>query len=149
MTRKFVKILDYQFGIGSGNKINVNGLNTIFIKNKNEIDFKDLITQEKLGTFKASTGQIELTITGLRRLIQSPSTFNLNYLVFDGDEIQGNTLFRKGILEYSKDLIPKSQVVIFNKERKNIIGSGELVVGSNFLKNSEAVLWCISAEVRE
>ncbi|MEE9376979.1 MAG: DUF5591 domain-containing protein [Candidatus Lokiarchaeia archaeon] len=136
-SRKFVKILDYQFGIGSGNKINSNGLKPVHVKAYNQIGLRDLKTQEKLGVFKFSTGQIKLTITGLRRLIQSPSTINSHYIVFDGDEIQGNTLFRKGVLEYSSDLIPNGQVIIVNKERKKIIGSGELIVGSNFLKNSK------------
>ena len=136
-SRKFVKILDYQFGIGSGNKINSNGLKPVHVKANNQIGLRDLKTQEKLGVFKFSTGQIKLTITGLRRLIQSPLTINSHYIVFDGDEIQGNTLFRKGVLEYSLDLIPNSQVIIVNKGRKKIMGSGELIVGSNFLKNSK------------
>ena len=90
-----------------------------------------------MGVFKFSTGQIKLSLIGLRRLIQSPNTINSHFIVFDGDEIQGNTLFRKGVLEYSKDLIPNGQVIIVNKGRKEIIGSGELIVGSNFLKNSK------------
>jgi len=135
--RKFAKILDYQFGIGSGNKIMSNGLKTVHVRVNNQIDLIDLKTQEKLGFFKFSTGQIKLTIKGFRKLILSLHSINSHYIVFDGDKIQGNTLFRRGVLEFSSDLSPNSQVIIVNKERKRIIGSGELIVSSNFLKNSK------------
>ena len=136
--RKFVKILDYQFGIGSGTKVIPNGLKPIRVRSNDQIDLKDLETQEKLGVFKYSTGQIELTLPGLKRLIQTPHSINSHYIVFNGEEIHGNTLFRKGVLDYSLDLIPNSQVVIVDKEKKKIIGSGELIVGSNFIKNSKS-----------
>ncbi|MFW9987039.1 MAG: DUF5591 domain-containing protein [Candidatus Odinarchaeota archaeon] len=136
-SRKIVKVLDYQFGIGSGNKINSNGLKLDKLKVNNQRDIRDLKTHEKLGVFNFSTGQIKLSIIGLKKLVQSPQTINSHYIIFDGEEIQGNTLFRKGVLEYSQDLIPNSQVIIFNKEKKEIIGSGDLIVSSNFIKNSK------------
>ncbi|TKJ22632.1 MAG: hypothetical protein CEE43_05230, partial [Promethearchaeota archaeon Loki_b32] len=136
--RKFVKILDYQFGIGSGTKVIPNGLKPIRVRGNDQIDLKDLETQEKLGVFKYSTGQIVLTLPGLKRLIQTPNSINSNYIVFNGEEIRGNTLFRKGVLDYSLDLIPNSQVVIVDEAKKKIIGSGELIVGSNFIKNSKS-----------
>ncbi len=137
-TRKFIKILDYQFGQGVGINIISNGLKPIRSRSTNQIDLMDLKTQEKLGVFKKSTGQIELTILGLERLVHSHHSINTNYIVFDGEEIQGNTLFRTGILDYSLDLIPSNQVVILEKGKKKVIGCGELIVGSNFLKNSKS-----------
>ncbi|MFX1327282.1 MAG: DUF5591 domain-containing protein [Promethearchaeota archaeon] len=136
--RKFIKILDYQFGIGTGNKIITNGLKPIRIRFKDQIDLKDLKTQEKLGIFKFSTGQIELTLNGLRRLIEIPSSITSNYVSFNGEQIRGNTLFRTGVIDYSLDLIPDNQVLIVDKKKKNIIGSGKLIIGSNFLKNSKS-----------
>ena len=137
-TRKFVKILDYQFGVGSGIKIISNGLKPIRVRSNNQIYLNDLKTQEKLGVFRFSTGQIELTLIGLRRLVESPPSIKSNYIVFNGEEIHGNTLFRPGVLEYSLDLIPNNQVIILDKEKEKIIGSGELLVGSNFLRNSKS-----------
>ncbi|MFX1302335.1 MAG: DUF5591 domain-containing protein [Promethearchaeota archaeon] len=136
--RKFVKILDYQFGAGSGNKIISNGLKQIKVRANEQIDLIDLKTHEKLGVFRFSTGQIEVTLTGLSRLIQSPRAIKSNYIVFNGEEIQGNTLFRSGVLEYSSDLIPRNQVIIIDKGKRKIIGSGDLIVGSNFLRNSKS-----------
>jgi archaeosine synthase len=137
-TRKFCKILDYQFGHGVGNKIISNGLKLNRNRPANQIELIDLKTQEKLGVFKYSTGQITLSTPGLERLIHSYQSLDANYIVFDGEEIKGNTLFRAGVLDYSRDLIPSNQVVILDKRKKKIIGSGELIVGSNFIKKSRS-----------
>ncbi|MFX1379065.1 MAG: DUF5591 domain-containing protein [Promethearchaeota archaeon] len=137
-TRKSIKILDYQFGQGVGNNIISNGLKIVQNRYVNQIELEDLKTREKLGIFKFPTGQIELTIVGLERLVHSHHLEKGNYIVFDGEKLLGNTLFRPGILDYSSDLIPNNQVVILDKTKKRILGSGELIVGSNFLKNSKS-----------
>ncbi|KKN20226.1 hypothetical protein LCGC14_0937780 [marine sediment metagenome] len=134
--RKFTKILDYQFGNGSGRKIISNGLKPTRIKAYKQNNLIDLKTNQKLGVFNYSTGQINLTIRSFNRLIQAPLNTNTNFIVFNGENIQGNTLFRTGVLDYSPDLIPNNQVIIFDKTKNNIIGIGNLIVGVNFLKNS-------------
>jgi len=136
-TRKFIKILDYQFGIGTGKKIINDELAVIKIKSNSQIDLVDSKTKEVLGTFKATTGQIGLTITGLRKLTQKPFSMDSNLIVFDGQSIRGNTLFRTGVLDYSINLIPNNHVIIIDKEQSNIIGVGKLIVGTNFIKNSK------------
>ena len=73
----------------------------------------------------------------MKRLLNSPISIDSNTIVFDGQEIQGNTLFRPGILEFSPDLIPNNYVIIINKEKNRIIGSGLLTVGSKFIENSK------------
>jgi archaeosine synthase len=137
-TRKFIKIIDYQFGKGAGFNIISNGLKTSRIKFGDQIDLRDPKTKKKLGVFKFSTGQIELTIVGFKKLFKFYNYLKANYIVFDGDEFQGNTLFRPGVIDYSKDLIPNNQVAILNKEMEKVIGSGMLYVGSNFIKNSKS-----------
>lgn len=136
--RKFVKILDYQFGTNAGISIISNGLKPIRLRFNDQINLKDLKTQEILGVFKHSTGQIELTINGIKRLVKNSRSIDSNYIVFDGQEFQGNTLFRAGILDYSLDLIPNNQVVILDKGKNKILGSGVLLVGSNFIRNSKS-----------
>ena len=135
--RKFIKILDYQFGNGSGNKIIKNDL--VLKKNKanNRINLRDLNTRENIGTFNASTGQISLTINGMKSIAQKPFSLDSNMIVFDGESIRGNNLFRIGVLDYSLDLIPGNYVAVIDKLRNNIIGVGRLVVGVNYLKNSK------------
>jgi len=66
-----------------------------------------------------------------------PFSENSNYIVFDGQKIKGNTLFRPGILSFSLNLVPKDIVVIFDENKEKIIGLGSLIVGSNYIKNSK------------
>jgi archaeosine synthase len=136
--RKFIKILDYQFGKGTGINVISDGLKPIRIKYGDQIELIDLKTKEKLGIFKFSTGQIELTILGFEKILKSKELLESNYVIFDGKDIQGNTLFRPGVIDYSLDLIPNNQVVILDKSKKKVLGSGELIVGSNFLKHSKS-----------
>ncbi|MHA2088097.1 MAG: DUF5591 domain-containing protein [Promethearchaeota archaeon] len=135
--RKFIKILDYQFGKDSGLKIIRNELNPIKFHSNSQINLIDLTTKEKLGVFNSSAGQICLTIQGLKRMIQSPYTIDSNIIVFDGNNIRGNHLFRQGILEFSPDLISNNCVIIVDKEKKEIIGTGTLTMGSSFIQNSK------------
>ena len=60
-----------------------------------------------------------------------------NIIVFDGEHINGNTLFRPGIIGFSQNLVPKDIVLIFNKQEEKLIGLGSLIVGSNYIKNSK------------
>ncbi len=134
-TRKFVKILEYQFGIGSGNKLFSNGLNLKHDKNKTKIRLLDPITNKLLGVFKFSTGQIILTTTGTKRIL--PFLIKSNVIVFNGEKFSGNNLFRPGILEYSPGLIPLEQVIILNKEKNDVIGLGQMIVGAKFLEHTK------------
>jgi archaeosine synthase len=135
LARKVVKILDYQFGPSSGYKIWNDGLK--FKKNSktNQINLIDPKTKEDLGNFSLNTGQIFISIEGAKRLL--PFSKDSKFLIFDGDKIKGNTLFRPGVLEYSSELIPKEIVAILNREKNKIISMGEMIIGSNVLKNSE------------
>ncbi len=135
--RKFIKILDYQYGIGSGKKVITDESIVIKTKTNSQIDLIDSNKKQILGTFKTSTGQIGLTLAGVKRLIQKPFSIDSNIIVFDGQKIQGTNLFRTGILDYSTNLIPSNHVIILNKEKTNIIGIGKLIVGTNFMRNSK------------
>ncbi len=135
--RKLIKILDYQFGEGSGLNIIRNELAPLKFNSNSQINLIDLISKEKIGVFKTLSGQICLTIQGLKRMVQSPFSIDSNIIVFDGQEIQGNNLFRQGILDFSSDLISNNYAIIIDKEKKEIIGTGKLIVGSNFIKNSK------------
>ncbi|MHA1350582.1 MAG: DUF5591 domain-containing protein [Promethearchaeota archaeon] len=135
LTRKFIKIIDYQFGLNTGKKIFYNGIRTWRNKRSHQIEISDSLTREKLGKFNVNSGQIELNLKGANRML--PFSENSNYIVFDGQKIKGNTLFRPGILSFSLNLVPKDIVVIFDENKEKIIGLGSLIVGSNYIKNSK------------
>jgi len=134
LTRKFFKIIDYQFGLNTGNKILYNGIRTWRNKRSHQIEISDLLTREKLGKFNVNSGQVELNLKGANRML--PFSENSNYIVFDGQKINGNTLFRPGIVSFSPNLVPKDISLIFDKNKERIIGLGSLIVGSNYIKNS-------------
>ena len=94
-----------------------------------------MLTREKLGKFNVGSGQIELNIKGANRML--PFSENSNYIIFDGQKINGNTLFRPGIVSFSPNLVPKDIALIFDKTKKRIIGLGSIIVGSNYIKNSK------------
>ena len=79
--------------------------------------------------------QIYLTLKGALRL--KPFIKKSNLIVFNGDKIIGNTLFRPGIIEFSQNLLPNSHVIILDQDKQNIIGVGEMIVGSRYIKNSK------------
>ncbi len=134
LTRKFLKIIDYQFGLNTGKKVFFNGIKTWRNKRSHQIEISDLVTREKLGKFNVNSGQIELNLKGANRML--PLSENSNYIVFDGQKINGNTLFRPGVVSFSPNLVPKDITVIFDKNKEKIIGLGSLIVGSNYIKNS-------------
>ena len=135
LTRKFFKIIDYQFGANTGKRLFYNGIKTWRNKRSHQIEIRDLLTREVLGKFNFNSGQIELNLIGANRLL--PFDENSNFIVFDGENIRGNTLFRPGIVSFSPTLVPKDNVLIFDKNKEKIIGLGSLIVGSNYIKNTK------------
>ncbi|MBY9010040.1 MAG: DUF5591 domain-containing protein [Candidatus Lokiarchaeota archaeon] len=135
LTRKFFKIIDYQFGPNTGKKIFYNGIRTWRNDKSHQIEISDLLTREKLGKFNSNSGQIELNLIGANRML--PLSENSNYIVFDGHKINGNTLFRPGVISFSPNLVPKDNAMIFDKNKEKIIGLGSLIVGSKYIKNSK------------
>lgn len=136
--RKFIKILDYQFGPYSGEKMIKSGIKLKKNKASTQISLIDSNNDEKIGIFKFKTGQINLKLKAVAQLSEDRNSIISPYIVFDGEEIIGNTLFRPGILSWSSDLIPNNQVIILDKKKKNTIGIGKLIVGLNFIKNSKS-----------
>jgi archaeosine synthase len=133
--RKLTKILDYQFGAGTGRQLLSNKLKLKRDRHNTRIDIIEKETQQKLGEFKFSIGQVKLTIEGAERLTKETIS---NCIIFDGDTIRGNTLFRPGIVEWSQDLVPHDQVIIYNSTKTKVIGTGRMIVGANSIKNSKS-----------
>jgi archaeosine synthase len=135
-TRKFAKILDYQYGSGSAAKIFIKKVKIKKGRNNTQLELLDTKDNHSIGVFKYDTGQIDLSIQGASLL--TPFSSLTNKIVFNGKKITGTTLFRPGILEYSNDLIPRNNVIILNETKENIIGMGHLIVGSNVIKNTKS-----------
>ncbi len=135
-SRKFRKILDYQYGIGSGEKVIPNGIKIRKNRENTKIQLVESNSKTILGNFRIDTGQIALSLKGAAKLV--PFDECSKYLVFDGEKIEGNTLFRPGIIAHSQDLMPDEIVLIFNKNKTDIIAFGQLLVSSKFIQNSKS-----------
>ncbi len=133
--KKFFKILNYQFGFDLKTYYSSDLVNIKHGRNKNEIHIIGAKNRYLIGVFRKDVGQVFLTIKGAVEL--KPFLEDSNFIVFDGDKIKGNTLFRPGIIEFGQKLLPNSHVIILDKEKQNVIGVGEMFVGSNFIKNSK------------
>ncbi|MFX1447635.1 MAG: DUF5591 domain-containing protein [Promethearchaeota archaeon] len=134
-TRKICKVIDYQFGPNTGNMLYYNGVKIWQNKKSHQIEITDPVTREKLGNFNFNSGQIELNLNAANRLL--PIKEKINYIIFDGLSIKGNTLFRPGIIDFSPNLLPKDLTLIFDKNQEKLIGIGKMIVGSNYIRNSK------------
>ncbi|MBD3340400.1 MAG: hypothetical protein GF353_14895, partial [Candidatus Lokiarchaeota archaeon] len=132
--RKISKIVDYQFGKGEGRKLIGEGIKTRKNHRINQITIFEKKSNIKLGTLKKETGNIQLTIEGASKLV--PFDSNAKIIVFDGDKIRGNTLFRPGILDYYSEFSPKDSVIILNRSRSKVVAVGQMIVGSPYIKNT-------------
>ncbi|MBY9006218.1 MAG: DUF5591 domain-containing protein [Candidatus Lokiarchaeota archaeon] len=132
--RKFKKIIDFQFGSGLGTLLINNEIK--YRKNKlhTKIEIFNSNTKSIIGNFEISSGKIQLAIKGAEKIAFEKDF--LKYIVFDGSNISGNTLFRPGIIDFSSDLYTNDNVCIFDKEKKNVIGMGNMIVSSEFIKNT-------------
>ncbi|MFX1408140.1 MAG: DUF5591 domain-containing protein, partial [Promethearchaeota archaeon] len=134
--RKIVKVIDYQFGKGYGMKFTKNRIIMRRTRNDSSLEIYEQSTNKFLGRFLKDIGQIELSLNGANIIYQFDNFSNS--LIFDGDEISGNTLFRPGIIDYSLDLIPNNYAFVLNKSRKKIIAVVKMLVGSNYIKNAQS-----------
>lgn len=135
-TRKFLKILDYQFGTGAGLAIIPNGIRTKRDRTDTRITMFDLQTKKNLGSFKRSTAQIELSLAASERIQEFHDL--RNYVVFDGEKLRGSTLFRPGVTEVGEGLRPGEPVFIFNAGKTSIIATGMLSASSNSIQKASS-----------
>lgn len=134
--RKFQKIIDYQFGKGFGKQLISNDIRYRKNKYHTKMELFNLKSKEKIAIFELSTGKINLMIKGAEKIAFN-SNF-LKYIIFDGEIIKGNTIFRPGIIDFSPELFPDDNICVFDKKKENIIALGNMIVGSEYIKNSSS-----------
>ncbi len=132
--RVFIKTLDYQFGKGIGGFLFSEEVKIYPNKDKTRFNIRDVKSKKKLGVFIKKSGQVELSLYGSN--IIKDRIKDIHYLVFNGDIINGNTLFRPGVIDFSNDLKPNNLAFIWNQGKEEIIGVARMLVGSPYIKNS-------------
>lgn len=135
LTRKLIKMIDYQLGVGVGEQL-VND-SVVIKKNRraNTLELTHKKNTKKLLEIKNDSGVLNLTIYGANKVYSLEKFTNL--IVFDGDIITGNTLFRPGIREFAPSIIPNEQIILLNKNKTEVIAVGKALVSSTFIKNSK------------
>lgn len=134
--RKLNKITDYQFGPNVGKSVFSKEVKVKKDKHNGNLNIINNKNNKLIGKFLSKTGQIEFTLYGAELILES--RINSNILVFNGDIIKGNTIFRPGIIEFSSNLIPNNYALILDQTKDRVIGLAKLIIGSNYLKNSKS-----------
>lgn len=132
--RKLSKIVDYEYGKGFGDKLVEHGIRYKENRLHTKMFFFDENSNEKVGTLRYATGKLRLTINGVGKIAFDESF--TNYVIFDGNTIRGNTLFRPGIKDIPPTLLPNQNICIFDKNKENVVAMGDMIVSSKFIYNS-------------
>jgi archaeosine synthase len=134
--RDLEKIIDYFYGKNVGELL-LSGDYKIKEDRRRKLSFiVDLKSKSNLGKYDQNTGELELSLKGANKIKEYFRKHK--YLIFDGKQMRGSTLFRPGIIDYSLNLKPKEYVMIWDNEKQNIIAIAKMIVGASFLKNSKS-----------
>ena len=125
-------IADFQFGEGSGSVLIPN---TVKIHGRKERGFRVQLDGEHLLTFRPDTGYLTLSLKAGRLLL----SHTRNLVTFDGQKIEGSTIFTKAIIKADSEIRPNEEVLVINKKGELLaVGvsrlSGELLVKMKFGK---------------
>ncbi|MBD3192212.1 MAG: hypothetical protein GF308_16345 [Candidatus Heimdallarchaeota archaeon] len=113
-------IADYQFGLGIGKEIFPNNCR---LKGRPPYPLRILSGKEHLGVIHPSTGELTLSLSTGTILAEKKSY----YVVFDGKDLQGSTLFAVGVNEADPLIRPTDAVVIIDKSQK-MLAVGQAVI---------------------
>lgn len=118
-------ICDYQFGKGTGNILIPD---TVQIRGRKEIGLRVTLNGKHFLTFRKSTGLLTLSIEAARLLFGHSE----NIVKFDGDYIQGSTIFANAIKEAHSEIRINDEVIVVNNENE-IIAIGVAHLPGNLL----------------
>lgn len=109
------KIVDYQFGIGAGEKLIPNYAD---IRRDRIGNVKILLDRKLVALFNHTYGLFKLTLRGAESLA------NFGYWIeFDGNTISGENLFAPGVKDADPQIRPEDSVMIYNCS-KELIATG-------------------------
>ncbi|MFX0122675.1 MAG: DUF5591 domain-containing protein [Candidatus Hodarchaeota archaeon] len=125
-------IADFQFGKRCGSFLIPNNVR---IHGRKERGLRVQLDGEHLLTFRPETGLLTLSLIAGRRLLDHTR----NVVTFDGQRIEGSTIFTKAIISADSEIRPKDEVLVVNKKGDLLaVGvshlSGDLLVKMKFGK---------------
>ncbi|MGP3667839.1 MAG: PUA domain-containing protein [Candidatus Bathyarchaeota archaeon] len=133
--RKIRGIADYQFGLGVGKVLFPEDVSLKFSKKTGRVR-EVYLNGKLLATLKPTTGSLNLTIEGFKRVIQTfkPPRFR----VIVQDEVKdfvkrGGDVFAKHVDEADTNIRPKDEVVVVDKQ-DNILAVGKAILSGREMK---------------
>lgn len=117
---KIRAIAEYHYGLGIGKEMFPANCR---LKGRPPYPLRILSGKEHLGVIQPSTGELTLSLTTGKVLAEKKSY----YVVFDGKELQGSTLFAIGVSKADPLIRPTDAVVIIDKDQK-MLAVGQAVI---------------------
>ncbi|UCE15041.1 MAG: DUF5591 domain-containing protein [Candidatus Heimdallarchaeota archaeon] len=98
-------VADYQFGKGIGSILIPNNVQ---IYGRKDFGFRVQLENKHLLTFRPKTGLLTLSLEAGERL----SGYTSNTVTFDGDNIEGSTIFTNAIIKANEEICPNDEVLV-------------------------------------
>ncbi|MHA2407659.1 MAG: DUF5591 domain-containing protein, partial [Candidatus Ranarchaeia archaeon] len=102
-------IADFQFGKGIGSILIPNNVR---IYGRKERGLRVQLDGKHLLTFRPETGYLTLSLIAGRLLLHHTR----NLVTFDGQKIEGSTIFAKAIIRADSEIRPNDEVLVINKQ---------------------------------
>ena len=118
-------VADFQFGQGIG-KVLIPDQSKIY--GRKDFGFRVQLENEHLLTFRPETGYLTLSLKAGNLLLGLTD----NVVTFDGQNIEGSTLFSKSIIKANSEIRPKDEVLIINRAGE-LLATGISHLSGDFL----------------
>ncbi|MBK5114196.1 MAG: DUF5591 domain-containing protein [Candidatus Heimdallarchaeota archaeon] len=122
-------IADYQFGLDLGEQMFKDNCR---IRSKPNQPMFIMQDKKQIGVIHPETGKLTLTIDTGKILAEHEKYF----VLFDGMELEGSTLFSVGVVDADPQIRPTDSVIILNK-KKELIGVGNALISGKDMKETK------------
>jgi archaeosine synthase len=119
-------VADFQFGKGIGPRLITEDVE---IRGRKEIGLRIQHKKKHLLTFRSSIGFFTLSLEAAIRIKDHSN----NIVTFDGEQIQGSTIFNNAICEADPEITINDEVIVQNKQGE-VIATGVASLPGNLLK---------------
>ncbi|MHA1558008.1 MAG: PUA domain-containing protein, partial [Candidatus Heimdallarchaeota archaeon] len=137
-TYKIQKITDYQSGIGVGEAMFPE---VYSLKGRPPLPFKILRQNQQHGVIHYTTGKLTLSMKNGEILAKKKKYF----IMFDGEKLEGSTLFAVGVKKADPVIRPSDEIVIVDKSY-NTLGVGHALISG---RDMETVRFGAVAKIKK
>ncbi|HUU78704.1 MAG TPA: tRNA-guanine transglycosylase [candidate division Zixibacteria bacterium] len=140
-TEKLQTLADYQYGLGIGKELFCEKYS---IFGKPRLPLKVMKNKTQVGVIQPETGKLTLSlITG--KILAKLKKY---YVKFEGETIEGSTLFAVGVKDADQEIRPSDDVVIVN-EKFDLLAVGQAIVsGKDMMSLSKGSVVKIRQKVK-